>query len=169
MSLLAGQGVRARAVILGDGPLRRRLEGQAAAGDLECEFAGMQPRAAVREWLNRARIFCVPSKTAADGDSEGLGMVFAEAQAMGTPVVSYRHGGIPEVVAPGETGLLAEEGDVAALARSLARYLTDNGLWQAHRQAGMRRVAENFDLARQTPKLEAVYDQVVAAAAAGKR
>ena len=46
----------------------------------------------------------MPSKTARSGDSEGFGLVFAEAQAMGLPVVSYKHGGIPEAVEHSKTG-----------------------------------------------------------------
>ena len=49
-----------------------------------------------------ASIFCVPSVRAANGDSEGFGMVFAEAQSCGTPVVSFASGGIPEAVSHGE-------------------------------------------------------------------
>jgi glycosyltransferase involved in cell wall biosynthesis len=51
---------------------------------------------------------------------EPFGLVAAEAQAAGTPVVGYRRGALPEVVADGTTGALVEEGDVAAAARALA-------------------------------------------------
>jgi colanic acid/amylovoran biosynthesis glycosyltransferase len=109
----------------------------------------------------KARVLCNPSVTAADGDSEGFGMVFTEAQAMGTPVVSHLHGGIPEAVCHGETGLLAPERDVAALATHLHRLLTDNVFWQACSRRATRWVRERFDLRKQTRLLEHIYDEVV--------
>jgi colanic acid/amylovoran biosynthesis glycosyltransferase len=150
-------GTEARVLLLGDGPLRAQLEAYVREHNLPCEFLGMQPPEKVRDHLRRARIFCVPSKTAEDGDSEGLGMVFAEAQAVGTPVVSYDHGGIPEVVKDGVTGLLASEGDVEGLAAALSRYLRDDDLWQASSSAGPLLIREAFCLARQARKLEDLY------------
>ena len=84
-------------------------------------------------------------------------MVFAEAQAVGTPVVSYRHGGIPEVVEDGVTGLLAKEGDVDALAKALLRYLGEEDLWKASSSAGPRLMRQRFCLAHQCKKLEELY------------
>jgi glycosyltransferase involved in cell wall biosynthesis len=55
---------------------------------VSAEFLGVQRTEAVREWMQRARVLCNPNVTAANGDTEGLGMVFAEAQATGLPVVS---------------------------------------------------------------------------------
>src|SRR5262249_33500233 len=78
----------AELVVIGDGHLQGRLENQAAELHLRnYRFLGMQPPAVVREWLNRARVFCVPSVEIASGASEGFGLVFAEAQSMGVPVV----------------------------------------------------------------------------------
>ena len=147
--------------VIGDGPLRSRLETLARELNVRCRFLGVQPASMVREALRRAQIFCVPSVTAANGDSEGLGMVFAEAQAMGVPVVSTRHGGIPEVVSDRVTGLLAPERDHEALADSLRLLLGNEDLWQAFRAAGLQHVEQRFDLKRQTALLEAIYDRVL--------
>ena len=73
----------------------------------------------MRDALQRASILCVPSRAAADGDREGLGLVFLEAQAVGLPVVATRSGGIPEAVADGRTGLLVPEASPWELARAL--------------------------------------------------
>jgi len=151
------EAIEVRVLLLGDGPLRAQLELYVREHNLPCEFLGMQPAEKVRDYLRRARVFCVPSKTAEDGDSEGLGMVFAEAQAVGTPVVSYKHGGIPEVVQDGATGLLASEGDVDGLAIALLRYLREDDLWKESSSAGTRLIRETFCLARQSRKLEELY------------
>ena len=89
-------------------------------------------------------------------------MVFAEAQAMGLPVVSFATGGIPEAVIHGETGLLAPEKDTEQLAKHLLRLLEDTELRQQFAQAGQAHVAANFDLQRNTRQLERIYDEVVA-------
>jgi glycosyltransferase involved in cell wall biosynthesis len=150
----------ARVVVVGDGPLRASLESSARQLNVPAEFLGAQSAPAVREWMSRARIFCAPSVTAANGDSEGLGMVFAEAQAMGTPVVTFRHGGIPEVVLHEKTGLLAEERNVAELAAQLSRLLKDDALWNQLSEQGVAMMRERFDVRRQTSKLEDLYVQV---------
>ena len=82
---------------------------------------------------------------------------------MGVPVVSYRHGGIPETMLEGETGLLAEEGNIPQLACHILRYLADEGFWRHSSELGMSWVREHFDVFKQTAKLEKLYDEVIAA------
>jgi colanic acid/amylovoran biosynthesis glycosyltransferase len=154
----------AHLVCIGAGPLESELRERVAASGLRCEFLGSQPQELVKRKLAEARVLCVPSVRAASGDSEGLGMVFAEAQAMGTPVVSFQHGGIPEVVRHGHTGLLAPEGDSAALAQHLLRLLRDDVSWKEFSDNGRQWVREAFDLARQTRGLEEIYRRVLRSA-----
>ena len=157
MAQVQKQHPDAKTVVIGDGPLRSSLEAMARQLNLSCEFLGSQPSPVVREWMSRARIFCAPSLTASNGDSEGLGMVFAEAQAMGTPVVTFNHGGIPEVVLHEETGLLAEERDANGLASYLSRLLENDALWTRLSENGVAMIGERFDVRRQTSKLEELY------------
>jgi colanic acid/amylovoran biosynthesis glycosyltransferase len=152
----------ARLVVIGDGPLRVELERLAMSLKLPAEFLGVQGPDAVRCWMQRARVLCNPSVTAASGDTEGLGMVFAEAQATGLPVVSTRHGGIPEVVRDGETGLLARERSVEELTKHLERMLVDRAFWDGCSQRAKAWVREQFDIHRCTAGLEEVYDEAVA-------
>jgi len=147
-------------VVIGDGPLRPSLEQLAAQLGISCQFLGAQPAAVVRKWLCAARVFCAPSVTASNGDSEGLGMVFGEAQAMGTPVVSSRHGGIPEIVLDGRTGLLAPEGDSKTLALHILRFLKDEHFWKECAERGADWVRTRFDLKFQTKQLEQIYMEV---------
>ena len=149
--------------IIGDGPLRPSLEALAIELNLRCQFRGTQPAASVRESLRRARIACVPSVTAADGDSEGLPTVVGEALAMGVPVVGTKHAGIPEIVIPHVTGLLTPERDPAALADALCLLLADRDLWQRLHHAAPRYIEQHFDLQRQTALLEDIYKGLTAA------
>jgi colanic acid/amylovoran biosynthesis glycosyltransferase len=155
----------AHLVVIGEGTLRPELERLASSLGVPCQFLGEQPWSVVRTWLERARVFCGPSLTLPDGMSEAFGNVFTEAQAMGVPVVSYRHGGIPEAMLDGKTGLLADERDEKQLAANLSRYLSDANFWASSRELGMRWVRENFDVLKQTAKLETLYDEVIGGAA----
>lgn len=152
----------AHLVVIGAGPFLPAVKGLADELRVPCQFLGEQPPAMIRSWLERATVFCGPSLTLPDGMSEAFGNVFTEAQAMGVPVVSYRHGGIPETMLDGETGLLANEGDHEQLATHILRYLTDDGFWSRSRQLGMKWVREHFDVFTQTAKLESIYDEVIA-------
>jgi len=146
--------------VIGDGPERENIEQLARDESVPVEFLGSQPPAVVKEWMNRARVFSVPSHRAANGDSEALGLVFLEAQAMELPVASFHHGGIPEAVRNGETGYLVEEGDSEALADSISRLLGDSELRRRLGRLGRRHVIENFDRFASTRALESIYDEV---------
>jgi colanic acid/amylovoran biosynthesis glycosyltransferase len=151
----------AELVVIGDGLLRSNLEQLAEKTLRRYQFLGAQPPESVRAWMNKARVFCVPSVIANSGDSEGFGMVFAEAQAMGLPVVSFATGGIPEAVAHGETGFLANEYDWEKLSNYIIRLLKDQTLWHQFSQNGQRRVSALFNLQKQTGILEDIYKQVI--------
>jgi glycosyltransferase involved in cell wall biosynthesis len=154
------QRPNAKTIVIGDGPLRASLEVLARQLNLKCEFLGSQNSSKVREWMSRARVYCGPSVTAENGDSEGLGMVFAEAQAMGTPVVTFNHAGMSEVVLQEETGLLADERDTNGLASNISRLLNDDILWSRLCQRSVAVIAESFDLKSQTAKLEDLYAEI---------
>jgi glycosyltransferase involved in cell wall biosynthesis len=87
--------------------------------------------------------------------------VFAEAQAMGTPVVSFGHGGIREIVDDGTTGLLAPERDYISLAKAITRYIADPEFRRRSSEAAIEHVRARANLAIQTSLLEDVYDAVV--------
>jgi colanic acid/amylovoran biosynthesis glycosyltransferase len=162
VALVQQKRSQARVTILGDGPLRSSLEVLARQLRVRCTFLGAQPADVIRQHLEATRILCVPSVTAANGDSEGLGMVFAEAQCMGVPVVSFAHGGIPEIVENGKTGLLAPEFDYTQLANHILTYLTEDGFWRQSAEQGAERIRTGFDLEAQTAKLEVLYAKVIA-------
>jgi colanic acid/amylovoran biosynthesis glycosyltransferase len=152
----------AQLMVIGDGPERPSLESQARAVGIKYEFRGAQPSSVIRQALGAARVFCVPSVTAKSGDSEGLGIVFAEAQAMGVPVVSFAHGGIPEVVCHGSTGLLAPERDHQMLAQHILRFLADEEFWRDCSRRASVWISKQFDLRKQTSQLETLYEKVIA-------
>ena len=129
-----------RLAILGDGPdepeLRRLAETLGVADRVV--FAGFLPQEAVRAWLQRARLFVLPST------EEGLGVVMLEAMACGTPVVASRVDGIPEAVTERE-GRLVPPADPAALAVAMIEALDDGG-WEALSCAARERAVDAFRL-----------------------
>ena len=112
----------------------------------------MLPKSEVIQLLTHATLFACPSVY------EPLGIVNLEAMACGTAVVGSRTGGIPEVVAEGETGLLVPPGEPEALAVALNALLRDPGRAEAMGQAGRKRAVAEFGwpaIAAQTADLYA--------------
>jgi colanic acid/amylovoran biosynthesis glycosyltransferase len=160
--LRAMQAVRSarpasKLTIIGDGPLRPELERLAVELDVPCSFLGVRPSATIRQMLQGSRLLCLPSVATADGHVEGLPTVLLEAQAMGVPVVSTLHSGIPEAVADGVTGILVPERDTEKLAAAILRLLEDRDLWQRYHLATQEHIDRKFDLHKQTALLEDIY------------
>lgn len=101
----------------GDGPLAAPLQAAVAEAGLSgrVRFLGPLPHSETLRRISEADAMLVPSVTARDGDQEGIPVTLMEAMALGTPVCTTRHSGIPELVTHGETGLLADSHDAAAL------------------------------------------------------
>jgi glycosyltransferase involved in cell wall biosynthesis len=149
---------RPRALFIGAGPLTDEIRKRAADLGLDATFRGGQEPAAVARSMAESRLFVSPSKTAADGDAEGLPTTIIEAARLGLPTVSTYHSGIPEAVRHGETGLLGDEGDREALAANIRLLLTDDALRIRLGEQARRNADAYFDLATQTAKLELLYD-----------
>lgn len=162
MARIVPHAPAARLVIVGDGPLRPVLERQLRQSGLtgRIDLIGAQSAEQVAIWLARAAIVAVPSKTAQDGDSEGLPNVTLEAMAAGCPVVATRHMGLPEAVKDGQTGLLVREGAVGALGDALLSLLAYPRRAAAMGEAGRALVERDFCQARQMDRLESLYDHV---------
>jgi glycosyltransferase involved in cell wall biosynthesis len=151
----------AKLIVIGDGVLRGKLERQASSSVKNFTFLGFQDAVAVRAWMNRATVFCTPSVPVESGATEAFGMVFAEAQAMGLPVVSFASGGIPEAVADGQTGFLVGEGNWQALGNKILLLLHNRELWTQISKAGQIRTRSMFNIRKQSLALENIYRQVL--------
>lgn len=153
--------------IIGDGPLRSRLQGLAArsarAGQIR--FLGSLPRPRYLDELRRADLFLAPSRTASNGDGEGgAPTTILDAQAVGIPVVASDHADIPFLIQDGETGFLAREGDLPSLVAAIDRAIRatpDRPEMVRHTRARM--LARNGDAAVGRQLLE-LYERVAAAA-----
>ena len=142
-------------LIAGNGTLRQALEAEAAALGVSgyTRFLGFVP--------NPAEIMALLDVVVISSVWEPFGMVAAEAMSVGRAVVASRVGGLPEVVADGESGLLAPPGEPAALAQTVDRLLADPALRARLAAAGQRRVAARFTLEVMTEKMLTLYGELL--------
>jgi glycosyltransferase involved in cell wall biosynthesis len=119
---VAGRHPAARLLVAGDGPQRGALAAQAAAAGLggRVELLGHLGREELERRFAGAWVQAAPVRWA-----EPFGLVAAEAAMRGTAVVASARGGLAEVVADGETGLLVPAGEAGALAGALDALLGD--------------------------------------------
>jgi len=141
----------ARFVILGEGDLRASLERQIKELRLERHVFLPGFRADVLAFLRAFDVFVMPSI------AEGLGTSLLDAMAAAKATVATNTGGIPEVVADGETGLLIPPRDDHALAQAIIRLLKDKPLRDRMGEAGLARVRRVFSAARMVDETLAVY------------
>jgi colanic acid/amylovoran biosynthesis glycosyltransferase len=147
-------------VLIGDGYLRKELETLARQSLRRYRFLGVRTPGEVRDWMNRASMVCVPSVTMPSGEAEGFGMVCAEAQAVGKPVVAFNSGAIPEIIRHEKTGFMAAERDWRSLAQYMARLLKNAELRERFGRAGREVIVGDFNLEHCTRRLEEIYGMV---------
>ena len=150
-----------RALVIGDGELRGALEKLNSELGSVADFLGSQNPETVRDTMRRARMVCVPSVTASSGDVEGLPTVLCEALATGTPAVTTKHAGIPEIVEHGKTGFLSGERDYELLAQHITSILDSDQLWMELSRNSRQTAVKRFDLENQTRILEDLYSIVL--------
>ena len=142
----------ARLVIAGEGRSRQAIEEQIRVQGLSgsVDLLGHQTALAVRDWMARARVFALPSR------SEGLPLSLLQAMAAGVPVVATRVGGVPEVLAAG-TGIVVEPEDPIALGDAIAGVLAE-----PERHAETSRQARDRVRAFAVQRSHAAYERLLA-------
>ncbi|HEX8680656.1 MAG TPA: glycosyltransferase [Chthoniobacterales bacterium] len=157
---------RAQFAIAGEGPLldpMRALAAELHIGD-RVRFTGFISQAELRDSFYESHIFLHPSETGPDGNQEGVPNSMLEAMATGLPVFATSHGGIPEAIENGVSGVLVAERDHQALARELLRAADDAEILTQIARAGAHAVASKFEQGAQVRLLEDHYFEAIGAA-----
>ncbi|NLB96282.1 MAG: glycosyltransferase, partial [Armatimonadetes bacterium] len=151
--LVAGTGPRE--------PVLRRLAGELGVAE-RVVFAGRVPDEELADYYGAADVFIHPNRELPNGDVEGFGIVFLEANAAGKPVIGGNSGGTPDAVVDGVTGFLIDPNDVDAVADAAIRLLTDRDLARKLGEQGRERARTEFTWERAVERLRALNRKVVA-------
>ena len=164
LEALAAADFPARLVLVGDGPLRRRLERKAARLEINAVFRGPVANEEVFEILSESDAFVMPSVIARNGDRDGIPNVMLEAMSVGLPVVASAISGIPEAVRHGRTGILVPPGNPAAIRDALRRIHADRAEAAQMGAEGRRLVTETFSAERNAAALYGIFKRHLAPA-----
>ncbi len=146
--LLRERGVEFVCHLVGEGPLRRKVEAQIERAGLRSQIRlhGGLPRLEVIKLMATADVAVIASNPTQAGRQEGIPVTLMEAMACGLPVVATAITGIPELVDSGISGLLVPAGDPTALADALQALGRDPGLREKMGRAGREKVVREFNL-----------------------
>ena len=137
-------------LIVGDGPEEGRLRQLSIDLGLEdvVRFAGSVPNTETVDYYHASDAFAMPNRRLPNGDIEGFGLVFLEANVCGLPVIGGRSGGAVDAIEHGKTGWLVEPTSVEEVAGRILDLLGDGERARAMGEAGKRRVLEQFTWAQ---------------------
>lgn len=153
----------AQLTLIGEGPLKNYVLG--AIGRLgigaNVQVKDYMPHSQFIRELYRHNLFILPSRTAKNGDKEGIPNVLKEAMACGMPVISTDHSGIPELIADDQTGYLVRENDYRGILERVDFIL--NNPAKAFEVCLNARffVEKQFDAKKNARQVEALYDYLL--------
>jgi L-malate glycosyltransferase len=144
-----------RLLIVGSGPMLESLERRCAEFNLQgvCHFE--PSKIDVAEWMRSIDVFVMAS------DSESFPNALLEAMACGCAVIGSRVGGVPELIADEQNGLLCEPGDAQDLAAKLDRMVSNAELRRRLAQEAARTARESFSIEFAVARLEKLYESLV--------
>ncbi len=169
--ILQDEGLDFRLNLVGDGPLRSKLEKLAQELGIEhrVSFPGFLSYDRVSELFHSADIFVMPSVVHSNGDRDGIPTVIMESLTHRVPVIATDVSGIPEVIENRVTGLLIPERDSAAIADAVRTMIADRDSAIAMAERGRSKVQEQFDPDKNHRKVLELYQQYFGSAGTDSR
>lgn len=145
--------------IVGEGPLRHALESQIKDAELQdcITLLGALPSDNIVEKMQQAEVFALTGVEAKTGRVESQGVVFAEAQATGLPVIACDVGGVSDSVVNGETGILCKPSDPSAIAKILQFFFFNRKEIIRYGRNARRFVEERFSIEAMLNTFENLY------------
>lgn len=162
VAVVSRSGRQMRYDVVGDGPLRKKLQGLALELGINefVVFHGSLRGDEISKLLDQAHLFLLCS-VSVDGDQEGQGLAMQEAQACGLPVIATRHGALPEGLLAGESGYLVPERDPETLANRIQFLIENSGKWAEMGRAGRNFVKDKYDIQKLNENLAAIYTEAI--------
>jgi L-malate glycosyltransferase len=149
--------IPSRLVLVGDGPDRSTTEQLCRELNVCNDVIFLGKQAELVDIYSSSDIFLMPSQ------SESFGLSALEAMSCGLPVVSTSVGGLPELQVHGETGFIAEIGDITRMARYTVDLLRDENKYRLFSEAARRRAVGKFEVDSIVPQYEEHYERILAA------
>jgi N-acetyl-alpha-D-glucosaminyl L-malate synthase BshA len=149
------KNVPSKLILVGDGPDRSSCENLSRELQVNDHVKFLGKQAELVELLSAADVFLMPSQ------SESFGLSALEAMACEVPVISSSVGGLPELVVHGETGYIAEIGDIDRMAKYAVELLTNDARRDIFAKAGRRRAIENFAIEKIVTLYERHYERIL--------
>jgi colanic acid/amylovoran biosynthesis glycosyltransferase len=148
-----------RYLVVGDGELMKYLKSLAKnlGVNKAVSFIGWKEPKEIINLMSGSDIYIAPCVTASNGDQEGIPMVIMEAMALGLPVISTYHTGIPELIENGISGYLVPERDVDLLSNRLEDLIQNNHIWDKLAIAGRTKVEKEYNSKIQNDLLVDLY------------
>jgi glycosyltransferase involved in cell wall biosynthesis len=138
----------------GDGPLRQELIATTQSLSIADRFKLFGFRRDVPDLMQAIDVMCLPSHR------EPFGLVFVEAALAGKPVIACDAGGAPEIIIPGETGLLVRPNDVAALADAILALLENRDRARTMGARGRELAVASFGWPQYLARLNELYARI---------
>jgi N-acetyl-alpha-D-glucosaminyl L-malate synthase BshA len=147
--------VPSKLILVGDGPDRSSCENLSRELHVNDHVKFLGKQAELVDLLSAADLFLIPSQ------SESFGLSALEAMACEVPVISSSVGGLPELVVHGETGYIAEIGDIDRMAKYAVELLSNDARRDIFAKAGRRRAIENFAIEKIVTLYEQHYERIL--------
>lgn len=169
VALLKQQGYNVQLDLAGAGPEEEKLRSLATTLNIadQINFLGFLANADLLARLPDYHLFVHPSRTTHSGDREGIPNSLLEAMAVGLPVISTQHSGIPEVISDGYNGYLIPSSDSTLLAKAIIRLHTEGAeKFDRVSTQARRTVIEQYSIAANSQSLQASYREAITLAKA---
>ncbi|GFR36915.1 glycosyl transferase [Insulibacter thermoxylanivorax] len=155
------QQLPCKLLFVGEGPELHKVHAKIQEEGLQDRVFFLGKQNDIAHVISLADVLLLPS------EKESFGLVALEAMACGVPVVASRVGGIPELVAHGETGYLAPIGDTAQMAEHTVKLLSDPDLYRRLSEQCIARARNEFNSTKITDLYEQIYHRVLGIPAGG--